>query len=73
MANLVTRNPDDPEWDYCPSCKTGSLDTGYECNSCGFDALPLVHMQTACELRNERMHPSGLYFSEMRYPIEATA
>jgi tRNA(Ile2) C34 agmatinyltransferase TiaS len=27
--------------DICPKCY-GSLDTGWECNSCGFDAKPLV-------------------------------
>jgi hypothetical protein len=25
--------------DICPEC-AGSLDTGWECNSCGFDAAP---------------------------------
>jgi Zn ribbon nucleic-acid-binding protein len=25
--------------DYCPECG-GELDTGWECNSCGFDAKP---------------------------------
>lgn len=25
--------------DRCPECG-GDLDTGYECNDCGFDALP---------------------------------
>lgn len=28
--------------DRCPHCG-GELDTGFECNDCGFDALPLVH------------------------------
>jgi len=27
--------------DMCPKCG-GELDTGWECNSCGFDAMPLV-------------------------------
>lgn len=27
------------EKDQCPECG-GELDTGWECNSCGFDALP---------------------------------
>jgi hypothetical protein len=61
----ITRNPDDPEWDFCPKCKTGALDTGFECNSCGFDALPLVRQQEFCETIGDRMHPSGLYFREM--------
>ena len=26
--------------DHCPMC-LGELDTGWECNSCGFDALPI--------------------------------
>ena len=46
-AGEVRRNPGDPNWDHCPACKTGSLDTGYECNSCGFDAQPLVHLRYA--------------------------
>lgn len=25
----------------CPEC-SGELDTGWECNSCGYDAMPLV-------------------------------
>ena len=25
--------------DKCPKCRSGELDTGYECNSCGYDAL----------------------------------
>jgi hypothetical protein len=24
----------------CPECKIGELDTGWECQSCGFDARP---------------------------------
>ena len=27
--------------DICPECG-GELDTGWECNACGFDAAPLV-------------------------------
>jgi hypothetical protein len=27
--------------DLCPMCM-GNLDTGYECNSCGYDAMPLI-------------------------------
>lgn len=30
--------------DKCPECG-GALDTGWECNDCGFDALPLVAKQ----------------------------
>ncbi|KQO50614.1 hypothetical protein [Sphingomonas sp. Leaf257] len=67
----VRRNPDDPDWDNCPACKVGSLDTGYECNACGFDAQPLVHFRDACEARGERMHPSGLYESEIANPFHA--
>jgi hypothetical protein len=72
-AGEVRRNPDDPDWDNCPACKTGSLDTGYECNSCGFDAQPLVHLQDACEARGERMHPSELYESEIASPVRISA
>lgn len=68
----VRRNPDDREWDHCPACKTGSLDTGFECNSCGLDALPLVHLQEACEASGDRMHPSGLYQREIDNPIRVT-
>jgi rubredoxin len=28
--------------DICPKCG-GELDTGWECNDCGFDAYALVH------------------------------
>ena len=28
--------------DKCPKCR-GELDTGWECNDCGFDAYELVH------------------------------
>jgi hypothetical protein len=69
----VRRNPEDREWDWCPRCKTGSLDTGYECNSCDFDAQPLVHLQEACERRGDRMHPSGLYSGEIDNPVLAPA
>jgi len=68
----VRRNPDDPDWDNCPACKVGALDTGYECNACGFDAQPLVHLKDSCEARGERMHPSGLYESEIAHPFPAT-
>lgn len=27
--------------DMCPACITGELDTGYECNNCGFDAIEI--------------------------------
>jgi tRNA(Ile2) C34 agmatinyltransferase TiaS len=27
--------------DICPECR-GELDTGWECNSCGYDAMSLV-------------------------------
>lgn len=68
----VFRNPEDQDWDNCPLCKTGSLDTGFECNSCSFDAMPLVRLRDACEQRGDRMHPSGLYEGEMNNPIAAT-
>jgi hypothetical protein len=28
--------------DKCPRCFVGELDTGWECNNCGYDAMPLV-------------------------------
>ncbi len=27
--------------DYCPKC-LGELDTGWECNSCGYDAMSIA-------------------------------
>lgn len=27
--------------DHCPYCADGELDTGYECNKCGADCLPI--------------------------------
>lgn len=69
----VRRDPADQDWDNCPRCKTGSLDTGFECNACGFDALPLVHLRDACEQRGDRVHPSGLYAGEIDSPIRVPA
>lgn len=69
----IRRNPADEEWDECPACKVGQLDTGFECDSCGFDAQPLVHLQEACEASGDRMHPSGLYFREIKNPIRIAA
>lgn len=28
--------------DICPEC-SGDLDTGWECNRCGYDAMPIAH------------------------------
>lgn len=28
--------------DHCPVCAAGELDTGWECNACGADCLPLM-------------------------------
>lgn len=39
----------DIERDICPECG-GELDTGWECNDCGFDALP--------ELKESPMWPA---------------
>lgn len=36
----------------CPMC-LGELDIGYECNSCGYDAMPWI---TASRERHERAH-----------------
>lgn len=38
--------------DRCPMC-LGQLDTGWECNDCGFDAQPWIKQSTE---RNERRH-----------------
>lgn len=26
----------------CPRCREKSLDTGWECNECGYDAMPIA-------------------------------
>jgi hypothetical protein len=36
----------------CPMC-LGELDTGYECNSCGYDAMPWINAQRE---ENDRVH-----------------
>lgn len=36
----------------CPIC-LGELDTGYECNDCGYDAMPWIK---ASRERNDRAH-----------------
>jgi hypothetical protein len=38
--------------DRCPMC-LGNLDTGWECNECGYDAQPWVK---ASRERNDRAH-----------------
>jgi len=40
------------EQDICPMC-LGELDTGWECNECGYDAMPLVK-GLKCELPKTR-------------------
>lgn len=35
--------------DFCPKCLVGELDTGWECNSCGYDAMPLVFAEKESE------------------------
>jgi hypothetical protein len=50
----------------CPACGGKDvLDTGWECNVCNFDAMPIIFFHEQCEARGERMHPSGLYESEI--------
>lgn len=41
------------ERELCPECG-GGLDTGWECNDCGFDAMPLAYteMDKARERKN---------------------
>jgi hypothetical protein len=50
----------------CPhsECR-GDLDTGWECNRCGYDAKWIVDRHDALADRGDRMHPNGLYFGEM--------
>jgi hypothetical protein len=38
--------------DHCPMC-LGHLDTGWECNECGFDAMPWI---TTSRAEHERRH-----------------
>ena len=38
--------------DRCPNC-LGELDTGWECNSCGYDAKPWIE---ASKAKNDRAH-----------------
>lgn len=35
--------------DYCPEC-SGELDTGFECNECGFDARELAYPEFEREM-----------------------
>jgi hypothetical protein len=50
VASLLVRKQLALE-DYCPDCG-GQLDTGWECNSCQFDARPLVARQYGLASRN---------------------
>lgn len=34
--------------DKCPRCR-GPLDTGWECNDCGYDAMPIAHLPPLAE------------------------
>lgn len=47
-----------------PDCR-GDLDTGWECNACGFDAKWIVDRHEALGDSGSRMHSCGLYFGEM--------
>lgn len=40
--------------DKCPACIVGELDTGFECNACGFDAMPLANLFDLDRLKRER-------------------
>ncbi len=31
------------QWSYCPYC-SGDLDTGWECNDCGADWMPVAYL-----------------------------
>ena len=39
-----------PNIELCPKC-SGDLDTGWECNSCGYDARPFIWVVYAVWLR----------------------
>jgi len=39
--------------DRCPMC-LGELDTGWECNQCNYDAMPLANRYDLDKLRRER-------------------
>lgn len=55
---------DDDERCPKPDCR-GALDTGWECNTCGYDAKWIVDRHEHLANSGDRMHPSGLYFGEM--------
>lgn len=38
LADAIAKAEDD----ICPKCN-GALDTGWECNDCGFDAMTLLY------------------------------
>ncbi|CAB4188024.1 hypothetical protein UFOVP1169_44 [uncultured Caudovirales phage] len=54
--------------DQCPECR-GSLDTGWECNVCGYDAQPeLDRDKDTLELLKGGVRPGGPYDTRRRTP-----
>ena len=48
-----------------PDCR-GDLDTGWECNTCDYDAKWIVDRHEHLANNGDRMHPCGLYLGEMQ-------
>jgi hypothetical protein len=42
--------------DLCPEC-LGDLDTGWECNKCGYDAMPLMQQIGKDKIEAEKAKP----------------
>lgn len=40
------------QWSYCPYC-SGDLDTGWECNDCGADWMPIERLQAVVKSQGE--------------------
>lgn len=50
----------------CPECR-GELDTGWECNVCGYDAKPeLDRDRDTLELLKGNVRPGGIYDTRRR-------
>lgn len=54
--------------DKCPKCH-GELDTGWECNSCGFDAQPIAERPiTSAEMvKIARRHKGAVRYGKSRW------
>jgi tRNA(Ile2) C34 agmatinyltransferase TiaS len=54
--------------DQCPECR-GHLDTGWECNACGYDAQPeLERDKDTLGLLKDGVRPGGPYDTRKRRP-----